>query len=144
MVMENKKHTITVRVRVIAPLHIVWDYWTDPDHIVNWNAASDDWHTIRAANDLKDGGWFSSRMEAKDGSVGFDFEGRYDEVILNEKITYTLADGRKVKVRFENIDNQTEIVETFEPEHQNSQDMQREGWQAILDRFKYYVELNEK
>lgn len=142
--MRHEGQSITVRVKIIAPLHIVWDYWADPEHIVNWNAASDSWHTVRAANDLQAGGWFSSRMEAKDGSVGFDFEGRYDEVILHEKITYTLADGRKVKVIFENADNGTQLTEIFEPEHQNAQDMQRQGWQAILDKFKYYVELNEK
>lgn len=142
--MGNADQFVTVRTRIIAPLHIVWGYWTNPEHIVNWNAASDDWHTVRAANDLKNGGWFSARMEAKDRSVGFDFEGRYDEVILNEKIVYTLADGRRVEVLFENTDNGTKVTEIFQPENKNSVEMQRNGWQAILDRFKYYVELNEK
>ncbi|MBK5721844.1 SRPBCC domain-containing protein [Dysgonomonas sp. Marseille-P4677] len=142
--MEQKRQSIRVSIKVVAPLHVVWHYWTDPTHIVNWNTASDDWHTVSAVNDLKGGGWFSSRMEAKDGSVGFDFEGRYDEVVPNEKITYTLSDGRKVKVIFKSKGNKTEIEETFQAEDQNSIELQQQGWQAILDRFKYYVELNEK
>lgn len=142
--MEHVKKEITVKVQVNLSPHIVWEYWTNPEHIVNWNCASDDWHTPTAVNDLQQGGWFRWRMEAKDRSAGFDFEGRYDEIVPNEKIVYTMADSRKVKILFTNVDNNTLIIETFDTENLNPADMQRAGWQAILDRFKYYVELNEK
>lgn len=134
---------ITVMTDVNAPLDIVWDFWTAPEHIVNWNSASDDWHTTSAVNDLRVGGHFNSRMEAKNGSTGFDFEGVYDVVDKNKQIGYTLADGRKVRVRFSEKGNKTRIEETFDPENQNPVEMQRQGWQAILDRFKYYVEINQ-
>lgn len=142
--MEHRSEKITVQVQVNLPPHIVWEYWTNPEHIVNWNSASDDWHTPTAVNDLRQGGWFRWRMEAKDRSAGFDFEGRYDEIVPNEKIIYTIADGRRVEILFTNVDNNTQIVEVFDAEDQNSIEMQRAGWQAILDKFKYYVELNEK
>lgn len=131
---------ITIETTIDAPLEKVWDFWGKPEHITKWNAASDDWHTPRAENDLRTGGKFSSRMEAKDGSVGFDFEGIYGEVIDHQKIAYAMSDGRQVEILFEDLDGKTKVTEHFDPETENSSDMQREGWQAILDNFKKYVE----
>lgn len=136
---ENKK-VITVKNTVNAPVIKVWEYWTSPAHITQWNHASDDWHTPSATNDLKAGGMFTARMEAKDGSMGFDFGGVYDAVILNEYIEYTMDDGRKVSIRFTSNGDQTEVVESFDAEETNPVDMQRDGWQAILDNFKKYAE----
>ncbi len=137
----NKK-SITVQAIVDAPVEKVWKLWTNTKHITKWNSASDDWHTPKAENDLKPGGHFVFRMEAKDGSFGFDFEGTYDEVKTNEQIAYTLADGRKVQITFEDKGNTTKVVETFEAETENPVDMQKSGWQAILNNFKKYAELN--
>ena len=138
----NNNTTITVENTVKGPVEKVWKFWTKPEHIKKWNNASADWHTPHAENDLKVGGKFVSRMEAKDGSVGFDFGGVYDEVTLNESIAYTLADGRKVKIIFSGQGNETKVVETFEAENTNSIEMQKGGWQAILDNFKKYTEEN--
>jgi uncharacterized protein YndB with AHSA1/START domain len=138
---ENKTE-ITVEATVKAPVEKVWKFWTSPEHIMKWNNANDDWHTPRAENDLRTGGKFSTRMEAKDGSFGFDFGGVYDEVVTNKTIAYTMGDERKVKVTFSGKDNETEIVETFDAESENPVDMQREGWQAILNNFKKYTENN--
>ena len=134
------KETITVETLVNAPIEKVWDFWTKPEHITQWNNASEDWHTTRAENDLRIGGKFLSRMEAKDGSFGFDFEGTYDEVLTNEKISYTLLDDRKVAITFLATENGVQIVETFEAENENSLELQKMGWQAILTNFKNYVE----
>jgi len=134
------KTTITVETAVNAPVDKVWNLWTNPEHIIHWNNVSDDWHTPRSENDLRTGGRFLSRMEAKDGSYGFDFEGVYDVVQLNERIEYTLDDGRKVKITFTGQGNTTYVVETFEAENENSIEMQKQGWQAILDNFKKYAE----
>ena len=131
---------ITVRVTAKAVAKKVWEVWSEPGHIVNWNTPSEDWHTPNAKNDLRVGGKFLSRMEARDGSLGFDFGGTYDEVVPQERIAYTLDDGRKVEVDFKELDGQTEIVSTFEAETQNTIELQRNGWQAILDSFKDYVE----
>lgn len=136
------KEKITVSTTVNADISKVWDYWTGPEHIVKWNNASDDWHTTKASNDLRTGGKFSARMEAKDGSAGFDFEGIYDTVIPNEYIEYTMGDGRKVSVNFTSNGNSTDITETFEAEETNSLEMQKTGWQAIMDSFKKYTESN--
>ena len=133
---------ITVEATVNAPIGKVWDCWTNPNHITKWCNASDDWHAPRAENDLRIGGNFSTRMEAKDGSFGFDFGGVYDEVKTNEVIAYTIGDGRKVKIIFSAQGNATKVVETFEAETQNPVEMQRAGWQAILDNFKKYTETN--
>jgi uncharacterized protein YndB with AHSA1/START domain len=133
---------IKIEATVNAPVEVVWDLWTAPEHITQWNAASPDWHTTKAENDLRVGGKFLSRMEAKDGSFGFDFGGVYNEVITNELIAYTLGDGRKVKITFINEDEETKIVSVFEAEDQNSVEMQKGGWQAILDNFKKYTEAN--
>ena len=131
---------ITVKAKVKASVNKVWDLWSDPKHIVKWNAASEEWHTPSAENDLRVGGKFLSRMEAKDGSFGFDFGGTYDEVVPQKRIAYTLDDGRKVEVDFKEKNGQTEIVSIFDPETQNPTEMQREGWQSILDSFKRYAD----
>lgn len=133
---------ITVEALINAPIEKVWEFWTKPEHIMVWNAASDDWHTPSATNDLRTGGKFTSRMEAKDGSFGFDFEGIYDEVINMELIKYSMADGRKVQVDFIKEGNNTQIIEKFDPESVNPLDMQKAGWQAILNNFKKYTEAN--
>jgi uncharacterized protein YndB with AHSA1/START domain len=138
----NKKTEITVSVIVNAPLQKVWQFWTLPEHIKQWNFASDDWHTPKAENDLQVGGKFLSRMEAKDGSFGFDFLGVYDEIKENELITYTMVDGRKAKIIFTNEGNATKVIETFEAENENSIELQQGGWQAILNNFKKYSEGN--
>jgi len=131
---------ITVQTVVHVPVEKAWEYWTTPQHILEWNAASDDWHTTDAANDLRVGGTFSSRMEAKDKSAGFDFNGTYTEVVPHERIAYSMEDGRKVEITFEKTDDGVKITETFEMEHENPREMQQAGWQAILDRFKAYAE----
>ncbi|MBS0027734.1 SRPBCC family protein [Chitinophaga sp. 22321] len=134
------KTSITVSAIVNAPVAKVWDAWGKPEHIVNWCSASADWHVPKAENDLRTGGTFSTRMEAKDGSFGFDFGGIYDEVKTNEIIAYTMGDGRKVHITFEGEGNATKIIETFDAEAENSVEMQQAGWQAILDNFKNYTE----
>ena len=140
--MSSNKTPITIQSTVKAPVEKVWKYWVQPEHITKWNSASDDWHSPFAENDVRVGGKFLARMEAKDGSMGFDFGGVYDEVVENKKIAYTLGDGRKVRVDFKSMGNETEVVETFEAEETNPVEMQRGGWQAILDNFKKYTEGN--
>ena len=141
--METQAKTvITVESIINAPVQKVWEYWSKPEHITKWNAASDDWHSPRAENDLRTGGRFLSRMEAKDGSFGFDFGGEYTNVKENELIEYVMDDGRKVKVIFADLGNATKVVESFEAEGTHSEEMQRGGWQAILDNFKKYTEAN--
>jgi uncharacterized protein YndB with AHSA1/START domain len=130
---------IEVEVVVHKPLEHVWACWTSPKHIVNWNFASDDWHCPHAVNDLKVGGLFSYTMAAKDGSMSFDFAGVYDTVIEKEKISYDIG-GRKVDLKFTVVDNGVKMTEIFDPEDINPADMQRAGWQAILDNFKRYAE----
>lgn len=137
-----EKTVITVENTIQAPVEKVWEYWTKPEHITKWNHASDDWHSPFAQNDLRVGGSFSARMEAKDGSFGFDFGGVYDAVTKNEYIEYTLGDNRKVKVKFTAQGNSTKVVESFEAESTHSIEMQKGGWQAILDNFKKYTEAN--
>ncbi len=136
------KTNITVESAVNAPVEKVWKFWTSPEHITKWCNASDDWHAPHAENDVRVGGKFSTRMEAKDRSFGFDFGGVYDEVKLNEVIAYTMGDGRKVNVVFASEANKTKVTETFEAENENPVEMQRGGWQAILDNFKKYTEKN--
>ena len=131
---------IKVQTIVNASPGKTWKAWITPEDIMQWNSASPDWHTPRAENDLRPGGTFSSRMEAKDGSFGFDFGGTYDEVKHKEFISYTMSDGRKVEVTFRDLGGKTEVTELFDAEQQNSEDLQRTGWQAILDNFKKYVE----
>ncbi len=139
---KAEKTSITVETIVQAPVEKVWECWTKPEHITGWNNASDDWHTPRAENDLRVGGKFLSRMEARDGSMGFDFGRVYHEVKPNERIAYTLDDDRKVKIVFTGNDNETTVTETFEAEKENSVELQRGGWQSILDNFKKYTESN--
>ena len=136
------KTIITIAATVNAPVEKVWAFWTSPEHITQWNHASDDWHTTSATNDLRVGGAFSAHMAAKDGSFGFDFGGVYDEVVTHQKIAYTLGDDRKVDITFSGNGNATEVVESFEAETENSVELQRGGWQAILDNFKKYVEAH--
>ena len=136
------KTNITVEATVNAPVEKVWKLWSGPEHITKWANASDDWHTTRAENDLREGGKFLSRMEAKDGSFGFDFGGVYDAVKTNQLIEYTMGDGRKVTIQFTGKGNETKVVETFEAESTNPVEMQRGGWQAILDNFKKYTETH--
>lgn len=136
----EKKTNITVQTIVEAPIEKVWNTWNEPVHITKWNTASEDWHTPKAANDLRVGGKFSATMAAKDGSMSFDFEGTYTKVKQNEAIEYTIADGREVKIQFNSTGNKTQITETFEAENENPIEMQRGGWQAIMDNFKKYTE----
>lgn len=137
---KRDKTQITVNAEVNAPVEKVWKMWTTPGDIVRWNNASDDWHSFNAENDLRAGGKFKCRMEAKDGSSGFDFEGVYNEVRKNEFISYTLGDNRKVEIFFEPKGEVTAVTETFEAENTFPLEMQRSGWQAILDNFKKYAE----
>ncbi len=136
---ENSKE-IMVEVVVNAPVEKVWRFFTEPKHIINWNNASADWHTPKAENDLRVNGKFNYRMEAKHGSTGFDFGGTYDEVLPQKIIAYTMGDGRKVHITFNEGTGTTHIIEKFEPEKMNSIESQKSGWQAILDNFKKYTE----
>jgi uncharacterized protein YndB with AHSA1/START domain len=131
---------ITVEATINAPTSQVWDYWTMPKHITKWNQASEDWHSPRAENDLKEGGKFNVRMESRDGKQGFDFEGKYNKIKKHEFIEYVMSDGRRVSVKFVSDNGKTRVVESFDPENTNSQELQKSGWQAILDNFKKYVE----
>lgn len=140
--LAETKIAITIEAMIDAPVAKAWEYWSKPEHIMQWCNASPDWHAPHAENDLQVGGKFVTRMEAKDGSFGFDFAGVYDEVKTNELITYTLGDERKVSIHFSSDGNTTKIVETFEAEEENPVEMQRGGWQAILDNFKNHVETN--
>ena len=131
---------ITVQSNINAPIKKVWECWTSPEHITKWCFASDDWHTPYADNDLRVGGKFKSTMAAKDGSMSFDFEGEYTLVEQNKVINYVMADGRKVEVSFEETPIGIYLIESFDPEKVNPEEMQQQGWQAILDNFKKYVE----
>lgn len=134
------KTTITITGEVNATIEKVWDCWTRPEHITQWNQASDDWHCPGAENDVRAGGKFSFTMAARDGSFSFDFGGIHDEVIHHKKIVSTMGDGRKMQVSFEEKNGKTLITENFEAENMNSLELQRGGWQAILDNFKKYTE----
>jgi len=136
------KTSVTIEATVNASIEKVWRFWTLPEHITKWNSASEDRHTPSAENDLRNGGRFNSRIEARDGSFGFNFGGVYDEVKTYGLIAYTLDDGRKVKVIFSPDGTSTRIVETFEVETENPIDLQKSGWQAIPDKFKKYTEGN--
>jgi uncharacterized protein YndB with AHSA1/START domain len=131
---------ITVGNTIAAGRSKVWEYWNQPEHITQWNFADDSWHCPKAENDLRTGGKLQSRMEAKDGSFGFDFEAIYDQVVKHEKIAYTMTDGRKAVTTFEDTDGKTRLTTTFDAESQNPIEMQKDGWQAIMDNFKKYVE----
>ena len=138
--MTSSSQTITVQTSVKSNLNSVWECWTQAQHITGWNFASTDWCCPSAKNDLKPAGKFSWRMEAKDGSMGFDFDGTYDQIVTQELITSTLADGRAVSITFAGDGDEVTVTETIEPEGMNPPDLQRAGWQAILDNFRNYVE----
>lgn len=131
---------ITIEAIVQVDLDKAWHFWTTPEHIINWNFAVDTWHCPKAENDLKVGGIFTYTMAAKDGSFSFDFSGQYEEIIPGKKLFFRLGDDRTVEVNFSFDQQGTKITETFDPESQNPIEMQRAGWQAILDNFKRYVE----
>ncbi|MEQ8993955.1 MAG: SRPBCC family protein [Pseudomonadales bacterium] len=131
---------ISVETVVTAPVARVWEAFTTPTDIVQWNFASDDWCCPNAEVDLRVGGVHKARMEAKDGSFGFDFEGVYKEVIPNRAITLAMSDGRKARTTFEPAGTSTRVMTVFDAETENSVDVQRDGWQAILDNFKRHVE----
>jgi uncharacterized protein YndB with AHSA1/START domain len=133
---------ITVETAVNAGLRKIWSAWNNPDDIKQWNSPSDDWHTTRSAVDLREGGKFSARMEARDGSQGFDFEGVYTRVVPNKIIDFRMSDGREVNIEFVERDGSVLVKETFDAEDENSAEMQRAGWQAILDNFGRHVTQN--
>lgn len=138
--MANEKENFTVGTTIDAPLDTVWKCWITPEDIVQWNNASDDWFTPSADNDLTEGGKFVFRMEARDGSSSFDFTGTYQKIREKELLEYALIDDRKVTVAFEETGGQTKVTETFERDAENPTEVQQQGWQAILDSFKKYVE----
>lgn len=138
----SKRPKITVETTVHAPMEKVWRYFTEPTHVMAWNSASDDWHSPDAKNDLRVGGSFNYTMAAKDGSMSFEFCGVYTDLILHKHIAYTLEDERTVDLQFEEDEKGIKIIETFEAESENSLELQHDGWQAILDHFKRYVESN--
>lgn len=142
--MTTAENTITLEVTVYAPIEKVWDAWTNPEHITQWNFASSDWRCPAAANDLQPGGGFVWRMEAKDGSMGFDFMGTYEHIDDKKFISYTMGDGRKVTIRFLPEGNTVTLIEAFEAEEENTYEQQRAGWQAILENFKKHVEVTYK
>ena len=131
---------ITVQNTINASIEKVWELWTAPEHVMKWNNASEDWHTPFAENDLKVGGKFKYTMASKDGTMRFDFEGVYTHVVNLSLIAYEMADGRKVKIVFEKDGKGIKVIESFDPETENPEEMQKNGWQAILDNFKQYVE----
>ena len=139
-----EKTKVTIETTVAADVRKVWGRWTKPEHITKWNFASDDWHCPKAENDLRVGGKLSSRMEARDGSFGFDFEAVYNEVIDQKRIAYTMPDGRQASTDFEDLGDGTKITIAFDAENENPVEMQRGGWQAILDNFKNYVETSRE
>lgn len=138
-----ERNCITITTKVDATVEKVWQYWNEPNHITQWCTASEDWHTPKATNDLKENGKFSTTMAAKDGSVSFDIVGTYSAIKTNELLHYTMEDGRIVKIIFVPFEGSVKIVETFEAENQNSMELQKQGWQNILDNFKTYVENQE-
>lgn len=140
--METIFEKITINAEIDASVEKVWKMWNSPEHIVNWNAASDDWYTTHASNELKVGGSSSCRMEAKDGSMGFDFNWIYTAVKANKHLAYTLEDNRKVVIDFSEENRKVNIIQTFDAETENTVELQRFGWQSILNNFKKYVENN--
>ena len=132
---------ITIEVIVSAPIKLVWDTWNNPIHIIHWNHASDDWHSPYAKNDFNVGGKFTYRMEAKDNSFGFDFSGTYEEIINHKLIVTRLDDNRLVRTEFLELDDYVKVVETFVAEEENSIELQKQGWMAILTNFKKYTEF---
>jgi uncharacterized protein YndB with AHSA1/START domain len=140
--LSQEKMKITVETKVHAPLEQVWSAWTTPEDIMEWNAASDDWHTTAASVDLRVGGAFSFRMEASDGSMGFDFAGTYTRIVPSELIECSFG-GRALLVEFLNGQEAVTVRETFDAEETHSEEQQRQGWQTILNRFAHYVKANQ-
>ena len=138
--MENKKIEITIDIEVIADIKKVWEVLTEPKHIINWNFANEDWYCPKAENNLKVSEKFNYRMEAKDGSFGFNFWGTYTEIETYKKLFSILGDGRKLKILLQEKNGSTIITETFEAEDQNSIELQKNGWQSILNNLKKYTE----
>lgn len=139
--METQTPTvIKVEATVNVPAAKAWTYYTNPEHITQWNFASDDWQCPWANNDMRVGGEYSARMEAKDGSFGFEFAATYTEIEDGKKFTYIMGDGRKCTVSFLPLGNTTHIVVAFDAENQNPVEMQKDGWQAILNNYKKYAE----
>lgn len=134
---------ITVEGVANASLVNVWKVWNTPSDIMKWNTPAPDWHTTSSENDLRVGGKFKNRMEAKDGSFGFDFEGIYDRVELYKEITYTMSDGRTVTTLFTSENGKALITTTFDAETENEPEFQKQGWQAILQNFIKYVESTD-
>lgn len=139
----NAVTSITVEASINAPVEKVWQCWTEPQHITKWCQANDDWHAPYADNDLQKGGSFKTTMAAKDGSFQFDFGGVYDNVEQHKLIEYTMGDGRKVSISFTGKGNTTHVIETFDAESTNPVELQKQGWQAILNNFKNYTEKNQ-
>jgi uncharacterized protein YndB with AHSA1/START domain len=135
---------IAIETVIKASLSSVWNAWSNPEDIKQWNAASDDWHTTRSTVDLREGGKFLSRMEAKDGSMGFDFEGTYTRIVPHKIIEYRMSDGREVEVEFVERADNILVKTVFDAETENPPEMQRAGWQAILDNFGRYVEMKRQ
>lgn len=133
---------ITVQTKVNKDANSTWTYWTEPEHITGWNFASPDWHCPRAINDVKPGGRFSWRMEAKDGSMGFDFCGSYLSVKHAQQITAKLDDGRHLEINFQNMAGETTVSQSFDPDDSIAPEQQQAGWQAILENFRKYTENN--
>ena len=131
---------ITIQAKILVAKTKAWDYYTLPEHIVNWNFASDDWHCPRASNDLVAGGKFSWRMEAKDGSFGFDFEGVFTEIVPLEKLKYVFMDEREAEISFSDLPDGTLVQIVFDAENENSLELQQAGWQSILDNYKSNTE----
>ena len=137
-----KPTKITVEANVLAGKNKAWDYYTNPEHITEWNFADPSWHCPEAENDMRVGGKYRARMEAKDGSFGFDFEAIYTDLVIGDKFTYVMPDGRQVNVTFKEQAGSTHVAVTFDAETENSIEMQRGGWQAILNNYKHYTESN--
>lgn len=139
----EQKERITVEVQVNVPVEQVWKYWNTPNDIIQWNSADPSWHSPSSENDLRVGGKFKHRMEAKDGSFGFDFEGVYDKIIPNREITYTMGDGRRSTTLFTEKEGVTHVETTFDAESENPVEFQKQGWQAILNSFVRYAEASK-
>ncbi|GAB1396998.1 SRPBCC family protein [Saprospiraceae bacterium] len=134
--------SVKIDAWIASDIKKVWHCWTQPEHITKWNFASEDWYCPSASNELTVGGKYTARMEARDGSFGFDFEAIYDEIVEHNKISYTMPDGRKVTTTFEADNGATNVTTVFDAESMNPVEMQQAGWQAILNNFKKYVEAN--
>lgn len=135
---------ITIETVVNSDIDSTWLAWNNPGDITRWNAASDDWHTTKSSVDLREGGKFCARMEAKDGSMGFDFEGTYSKIIDKKLIEYTLGDDRRVSVEFKEVNNGVKVTESFDAENEFDVELQRQGWQSILNNFAKHVESKSK